>query len=162
MKRIAWAIETHAAAQGLAKSDYAVAGTWDEKTDRISLVFGTDRRIDERQWYAGILQSIRSAFSDHPGITRNIGLVVEHVANLDDVYLHFAGVEDEVRSYRIARPRSRLELNLMDYDIIIGLEIHVQLARLKKMSLGAANGFGGLKPNWQVDPVCSGCPARCR
>jgi hypothetical protein len=95
IRRIAEAIESYATAQGLARNDYALAGTWDQKTNRISLVFGTDRRIDERQWYAGILQSIRQSFSDQPWITRNIGLVVENVENLDEVYLHFSGSEDE-------------------------------------------------------------------
>jgi len=95
IKRIAEAIEAYAVAEGFSKSDYALAGTWDQKTNRISLVFGTDHRIDERQWYAGILQSIRQSFSDQPWITRNIGLVVENVENLDEVYLHFSGGEDE-------------------------------------------------------------------
>jgi hypothetical protein len=95
IKRIAEAIEAYAVAKGLPKSDYALAGTWDEKTDRISLVFGTDRGIDEREWYAGILQSIRQSFSDHPWMTRNIGLIVENVENLDEVYLHFSGGENE-------------------------------------------------------------------
>jgi hypothetical protein len=95
IRRIAEAIEAYARAQGLARNDYALAGTWDQKTNRISLVFGTDRRVDERQWYAGVLQSIRQSFSDQPWITRNIGLVVENVENLDEVYLHFSGVDDE-------------------------------------------------------------------
>jgi hypothetical protein len=94
-KKIAEAVESYAASQGWAADDYALVGTWDEKTDRIRLVFGSDRQIDERQWYSGILQTIRRAFSENPWITRNIGLVVENVQNLDQVYLHFPSDDDE-------------------------------------------------------------------
>jgi hypothetical protein len=94
-RKIAEAVEVYASSQGVPRSDYALIGTWDEKTDRIRLIFGTDRRIDERQWYSGILQAIRQSFLEHPWITRNIGLVVENVQNLDEVYLHFPSGEDE-------------------------------------------------------------------
>ncbi len=43
------------------------------------------------------------------------------------------------------------------YQVIIGMEIHVQLATVSKMFTGAANGFGGA-PNSQVDPVILGLP----
>jgi aspartyl-tRNA(Asn)/glutamyl-tRNA(Gln) amidotransferase subunit B len=43
------------------------------------------------------------------------------------------------------------------YKVIIGMEIHVQLATKSKMFTGAANGFGG-SPNSQVDPVILGLP----
>jgi hypothetical protein len=95
-RKIAEAVEAYASSQGMAGDDYALVGAWDERTDGIRLVFGTDRKIDERQWYAGILQEIRQSFADRPWITMNIGLVVENVQNLDDVYLHFPGGEDEV------------------------------------------------------------------
>ncbi len=95
IRRIAEAIEDYAKDEGFSRGDYALAGTWDEKTDRISLVFGTDRGIDERRWYVGILQAIRQSLSDHPWMVRNIGLVVENVENLDEVYLHFSGGENE-------------------------------------------------------------------
>jgi hypothetical protein len=96
VRKIAKAIEKYASDQGLARSDYALVGSWDEKTERISLVLGTDRRIDERRWYAGILQALRESFADNPWITMHIGLVVENVNNLDDVYIQLAGAEDEV------------------------------------------------------------------
>ncbi|NNM86296.1 MAG: hypothetical protein HKL96_11150, partial [Phycisphaerales bacterium] len=35
------------------------------------------------------------------------------------------------------------------YKVLIGMEIHVQLATRSKMFTGAANGFGG-EPNSQV------------
>jgi len=43
------------------------------------------------------------------------------------------------------------------YKVLIGMEIHVQLATASKMFTGAANGFGGA-PNAQVDPVILGLP----
>ncbi|NNM88323.1 MAG: Asp-tRNA(Asn)/Glu-tRNA(Gln) amidotransferase subunit GatB [Phycisphaerae bacterium] len=43
------------------------------------------------------------------------------------------------------------------YKVLIGMEIHVQLATKSKMFTGAANGFGGA-PNTQVDPVVLGLP----
>ena len=95
-KRIAEAVRSYASSQGWAKDHYVLIGTWNEKTERIRMVFGTDRQVDERQWYSGILQSIRRSFADAPWITRNIGLVVENVQNLDQVYLHFPSDDDEI------------------------------------------------------------------
>jgi aspartyl-tRNA(Asn)/glutamyl-tRNA(Gln) amidotransferase subunit B len=43
------------------------------------------------------------------------------------------------------------------YKVLVGMEIHVQLATRSKMFAGAANGFGG-EPNSQVDPVVMGLP----
>jgi aspartyl-tRNA(Asn)/glutamyl-tRNA(Gln) amidotransferase subunit B len=43
------------------------------------------------------------------------------------------------------------------YKVLVGLEIHVQLATKSKMFTGAANGFGG-EPNSQVDEVVLGLP----
>ncbi len=43
------------------------------------------------------------------------------------------------------------------YKVLVGLEIHVQLATRSKMFTSAPNGFGG-EPNSQVDPVVLGLP----
>ena len=43
------------------------------------------------------------------------------------------------------------------YKVLVGLEIHVQLATKSKMFTGAANGFGG-EPNAQVDEQVLGLP----
>jgi aspartyl-tRNA(Asn)/glutamyl-tRNA(Gln) amidotransferase subunit B len=43
------------------------------------------------------------------------------------------------------------------YKVLVGMEIHVQLATKSKMFTGAANGFGG-EPNSQVDEVVLGLP----
>src|SRR5882724_10976516 len=43
------------------------------------------------------------------------------------------------------------------FNVLVGMEIHVQLATKSKMFTGAANGFGG-EPNSQVDEVVLGLP----
>ena len=45
----------------------------------------------------------------------------------------------------------------MDYQITIGLEIHVQLKTRSKMFCGCPTGFGKA-PNSSVCPVCLGYP----
>ncbi|MEM6313635.1 MAG: Asp-tRNA(Asn)/Glu-tRNA(Gln) amidotransferase subunit GatB [Planctomycetota bacterium] len=47
--------------------------------------------------------------------------------------------------------------SVADYKVLVGLEIHVQLATESKMFTAAKNGFGG-EPNAQVDPVVLGLP----
>jgi hypothetical protein len=84
-RRIATAVASYAAQQGLSFEDYALVGSFDEQTERFSLTFGTDRAIDERQWYSGLLTAIRQAFPEHPQMTMHIGLVVQNVSNLDEM-----------------------------------------------------------------------------
>jgi len=43
------------------------------------------------------------------------------------------------------------------YKVLVGMEIHVQLATASKMFTAARNGFGG-EPNTQVDPQVLGLP----
>jgi aspartyl-tRNA(Asn)/glutamyl-tRNA(Gln) amidotransferase subunit B len=45
----------------------------------------------------------------------------------------------------------------VSHKVLVGLEIHVQLATKSKMFTGALNGFGG-EPNSQVDPQVLGLP----
>ena len=45
----------------------------------------------------------------------------------------------------------------MEYEVVIGLETHVQLKTKSKMWCGCANGFGA-DPNTNVCPVCLGMP----
>src|SRR5947209_11484382 len=45
----------------------------------------------------------------------------------------------------------------MDYTIVIGLEVHVQLTTESKMFSSCGTGFG-LPPNTQTDPVSLGLP----
>ena len=49
------------------------------------------------------------------------------------------------------------ERSYKSYKVLVGMEIHVQLATRSKMFTGAANGFGG-EPNAQVDEVVLGLP----
>ncbi len=45
----------------------------------------------------------------------------------------------------------------MEYEAVIGLEVHVQLKTKSKMFCGCTTEFGGA-PNTQVCPVCLGYP----
>jgi aspartyl-tRNA(Asn)/glutamyl-tRNA(Gln) amidotransferase subunit B len=47
--------------------------------------------------------------------------------------------------------------SVRSYKVLVGLEVHVQLATRSKMFTGAANGFGG-EPNSQVDAQVLGLP----
>src|SRR3954454_5126791 len=49
------------------------------------------------------------------------------------------------------------ERKIQSYRVLVGMEIHVQLATASKMFTGAANGFGG-EPNSQVDEQVLGLP----
>lgn len=46
----------------------------------------------------------------------------------------------------------------MDYEIVIGLECHVQLLTNSKMFCGCATDYDGSPPNTRVCPVCLGLP----
>ena len=45
----------------------------------------------------------------------------------------------------------------MEYDVVIGLEIHVELQTFSKMFCGCTTAFG-LKPNTSCCPICLGLP----
>lgn len=46
----------------------------------------------------------------------------------------------------------------MDYELIIGLEVHIQLNTQSKMFCGCSNDAVGAQPNTLVCPVCFGMP----
>ncbi|MEA5013806.1 MAG: Asp-tRNA(Asn)/Glu-tRNA(Gln) amidotransferase subunit GatB [Candidatus Limiplasma sp.] len=50
-----------------------------------------------------------------------------------------------------------LEKSLAPYELVVGLEAHVQLATTSKMFCGCSTAFGA-RPNTQVCPVCMGLP----
>jgi aspartyl-tRNA(Asn)/glutamyl-tRNA(Gln) amidotransferase subunit B len=45
----------------------------------------------------------------------------------------------------------------MDYEVVIGLEVHTEMLTASKMFCGCANRFGG-NPNSRTCPVCLGFP----
>ena len=53
--------------------------------------------------------------------------------------------------------RGVAERIVQSYKVLVGLEVHVQLATRSKMFTGARNGFGG-EPNTQVDEQVLGLP----
>jgi hypothetical protein len=95
-RRISEAVESYATSQGLSRGDYALVGSFDEKTGRISLTLGTGRQVDERRWYADILQAIRRSFPGDPQVTMHIGLVIQRVQDLDEIYANALAGDDEV------------------------------------------------------------------
>ncbi len=46
---------------------------------------------------------------------------------------------------------------MKDYEVVIGLEVHVELATKTKISCGCSTAFGGA-PNTHTCPVCTGMP----
>jgi hypothetical protein len=91
---------------GLLPGDFALVGTLDTNTNRVYLNFGTDRSIEKKSVYAGILQAIRQAFPHYPEVLRHINLVILQVQSLDEVYAQLIVAEDEVDiSDLLERPR---------------------------------------------------------
>ena len=46
---------------------------------------------------------------------------------------------------------------MKDYEVVIGLEVHVELATKTKIFCGCSTTFGGA-PNTHTCPVCTGMP----
>ena len=46
---------------------------------------------------------------------------------------------------------------MKDYEVVIGLEVHVELATKTKIFCGCSTAFGGA-PNTHTCPVCTGMP----
>lgn len=49
----------------------------------------------------------------------------------------------------------------MEYEIVMGLEVHVELSTKTKIFCGCSTEFGG-EPNSHTCPVCMGMPVLCR
>jgi hypothetical protein len=95
--RVSREIVDYVRAQGLDRSEFALVGAWNERTDRISLVLGTTRPVDGSRWYSEILSRLRESFdaAGQPWATWNIGLVIRSVRDLDQLYLGFRIADDE-------------------------------------------------------------------
>jgi len=46
----------------------------------------------------------------------------------------------------------------IDFETVIGLEVHVQLMTKSKMFCGCSTEYSGAEPNTHVCPVCMGMP----
>lgn len=95
-QKIGDAIRGFGAGEGWDQDDLAIAGTFDEQTERIYLVVGSDRPFDERRWHSGIMNAIRREFASSPGITSRLVLVVRNVSRLDQIYYEMILGDDEI------------------------------------------------------------------
>ena len=95
-QRISRAVRNSTSSQGLAPADYALAGSSDERTERISLTIGVDRQVDELRLYADTLREIRESFPESPQFTYHIGIVIRRVDDLDEIQFEPTAAEDEV------------------------------------------------------------------
>jgi hypothetical protein len=75
-------IRAFGAGEGLRHDEFAIAGTFDEPTERFYLTVGSIRPIDRYRWHSGILNAIRKDYSD----TSWLVLVVRNVNRIDQVY----------------------------------------------------------------------------
>jgi aspartyl-tRNA(Asn)/glutamyl-tRNA(Gln) amidotransferase subunit B len=62
------------------------------------------------------------------------------------------------RDFRVLRGSIFFHENPMNYDVIIGLEVHVQLQTRTKIFCGCSTAFHPDQPNVQTCPVCLGLP----
>ncbi len=85
-RKIGEAVRSFASDEGLDRADLAIAGIFDEETERIYLIVGSFRQIDERRWHLGIMNAIRNHSSDMPGMTSRLVLVVRNVSRIDEIY----------------------------------------------------------------------------
>lgn len=97
LTRIARVIVAYAKEQGLERSDFALAGAWQESTGRISLVLTTTKNVEWFAWYKGILEKLQSSFEaiGVPDATWNVGLVILTGRNPDQLYSRFQLAGDE-------------------------------------------------------------------
>jgi hypothetical protein len=85
-KRIAQAVQLALSNHKLSTDHYLLLGTYDERSERISLTLGVDQLVDEGRVYAEILDELRQEFREWPNFTMHIGLVIRQVSKLDEVY----------------------------------------------------------------------------
>jgi hypothetical protein len=95
-RKISEAVRSYAQKQGLRPDEYALVGTFDERTDRIFLTFATTKAIDRLAWFSGLREEIRRAFPSFPEILMFISLVIETVSSLDEAYCRGSFGEDDI------------------------------------------------------------------
>ena len=95
-RKIGEAVRAFGAGEGLNPDEFAIAGTFDERTERFYLVVGSSRPIDKYKWHPGILNAIRKEFAGDPTITSRIVLVIRNVSRIDQVYHEMIIGDDEV------------------------------------------------------------------
>jgi len=94
-RRLSEAVQKAALKQGIPPDDFALAGTYDEATDRIRLRLGTNHPVDERRLYADAFEEIRRALPEIPHITLYVSLVIHKVESLEEIYWDATNFEDE-------------------------------------------------------------------
>jgi hypothetical protein len=94
-RRLSEAVQKAALKQGIPPDDFALAGTYDEATDRIRLRLGTNHPVDERRLYADAFDEIRRALPEIPHITLHVSLVIHKVTSLEEIYWDSTDSEDE-------------------------------------------------------------------
>ena len=94
-RRFAKAIRQLAERELWSRNRYEFTGTFDENSGRFYLVFGTNYPTDEIDFYSKIKTALRAAFPDDPWVITNIGLVIEHVEDLEQVYRNLRVSEDD-------------------------------------------------------------------
>jgi len=94
-RRLSEAVRKAALKQGIPPDQFALAGTYNEATDRIRLKLGTNHPVDERRLYADAFDEIRRALPEIPHITLHVSLVIQKVTSLEEIYWDATSSEDE-------------------------------------------------------------------
>ena len=110
-------------------------------------------------WYAPLP---KNNITKHPQRYKTQFVFFVSLPNPKSPPFHIEQVANTFYSVTSARPQnSRLITsrgkNAMQYEIVIGFEVHVELSTQSKVFCGCSTKFGS-EPNTQVCPVCLGLP----
>lgn len=109
-RRISAAVKKAATHLGLERDQYALAGSFDENSERIYLTLGVNQGVDERQLYTDVMDEIQKSLPELPQVSSHVGLVIRRVQKTDDIYLSSAtaeGEEDLSEKFESAENESR-------------------------------------------------------